>query len=145
MLLIIIAIGILATIGMTIFSYIISFFTSNKVEEPQLLNEMVFRLRLGHHDLKKEHVVGWAIHLIIGIFFSLLYFGLLNYNLIDRNYLHGIIFGLIAGFIGVLGWKLLEVLHPNPPSSLKMIFYAQLIPAHIIFGLCLSWLATMSF
>jgi hypothetical protein len=140
----IIAIGILATIGMTLFSYLISFLFGKNAKEPQLLNILVSRIGVGPKDLNREHVIGWAIHFIIGLLFTVLYFLALDLKWLNSGFTDGILYGLIAGIIGILGWKFFEVLHPDPPSSLRLLFYIQLIPAHIIFGFCLSWLISLN-
>jgi len=135
MLLHIFSIGIVSTIAMTIFSYTISYITNNKFEEPQLLNILIDKLPRANFSLSREHILGWGLHLFIGIVFVGSFF-LLDYIFnINFTLSTGVIFGFFAGLIGVCFWSICFAVHPNPPDIKRNIYYLQLIPAHIIFGI----------
>jgi len=135
MILKIIAIGILSTIAMTAFSYALSILTKNKFEEPQLLNELISRLPKVQITLPREHVLGWLLHVLVGIFFVGIYAVLYHYNIVTHSILSGGIYGFAAGLFGVLIWAISLSIHPNPPVLNRLAFYLQLVPAHVIFGI----------
>ncbi|MDT0293021.1 hypothetical protein ACFQ3R_09905 [Mesonia ostreae] len=131
----IIAIGIIATLAMTAFSYALSAITNSKFEEPQLINILFKRAGTFSFPLVREHILGWTIHFIIGIAFVVCYYVSLPMELFDTTVLDGAIFGFLAGLIGALFWGTTLKLHPNPPKINKIGYLLQLIPAHIIFGI----------
>ncbi|PVW16257.1 hypothetical protein [Marixanthomonas spongiae] len=69
----VISIGVLATLTMTAFSYGISYFTRNNLKEPQLLNLFIENIPAQPMKMGKEHVVGWVIHVLIGIFLVVIF------------------------------------------------------------------------
>jgi len=131
----IVAVGFFATIAMTIFSYVLSYFTSNELEEPQLLNKLINNHPGNSYIMNKEHSVGWAIHLFIGILFVAVFEVLLTLQVLNSTLLTGVLFGLVAGCVGVAFWWSAFTLHPKPPHINRTLYYAQLVPAHIIFGI----------
>jgi len=130
------SIGVFSTLAMTAFSYALSYFTSNKFEEPQLLNILLDRITSAEKRFYNEHIVGWSIHCLIGILFVIVYFLLKYFQILPQGILYDSLFGFCAGIIGVLFWSITFSLHPNPPKINRALYYLQLIPAHIIFGIC---------
>jgi len=131
----IVAVGILATIAMTIFSYVLSYFTNNELEEPQLLNKLINNHPGNSYVMNNEHSVGWAIHLFIGILFVAVFEVFVTLQVLNSTLLTGILFGFVAGLIGVGFWSSAFTLHPKPPHINRPLYYVQLVPAHIIFGI----------
>ncbi|WP_432411287.1 hypothetical protein [Rasiella sp. SM2506] len=132
----IITIGILATTGMTFFSYAISYFSKSKFEEPQLINTLLDRIPNKNQPVCQEHIIGWLLHILIGIFFVTLFKIGLLYTVLTLSLVSGMVFGFSAGLLGVLSWHLAFTFHPDPPNIDKITFYIQLVVAHIIFGVC---------
>ncbi|MHA7056083.1 hypothetical protein ACWGOQ_0002615 [Aquimarina sp. M1] len=135
-----IAVGFIATIAMTAFSYSISYISKNIFEEPQLINMLLSQWNDNSFNLEREHIVGWAIHFLIGMFFVLGFKILHMCKILDISVLSGIIYGLFAGVIGVFFWGIVLWIHPNTPKINRTRYLLQLIPAHIVFGITMIYL-----
>ena len=131
--------GIIATLGMTAFSYIFSYIFKSNFKEPQLLNILIDRLQLFRSSIHREHILGWTIHFSIGMFFVIVFLLLLFYKLVDFSLITGLLFGLGAGLVGVCVWSFVFLVHRNPPDIKRWLFYIQLIIAHIIFGIIMIY------
>lgn len=125
----------LATLAMTIFSYIISWLYKNNFKEPVLLNLMLERSNLIKTSIWRAHITGWLIHFFVGLIFVIIFKILTYVFVINLSVLTGFLFGMFAGFTGVGFWHMLFSFHHDPPSINRKIFYLQLIVAHIIFGI----------
>lgn len=136
----IITVGIFATIAMTAFSYGFSYIFKGNFKEPQLLNYLIDRLPKNSTSICREHIYGWLIHICTGILFVLIFKAVTIFIDIDLSFLNGFIIGLLAGLIGVGTWSLAFIFHPNPPSNNRLMYYLQLICAHIIFGIAMVYL-----
>jgi hypothetical protein len=126
----------IATTTMTLFSYIVSKKEKENFKEPKLLGDFVERTVPIHQ--KSSYPLGWFMHYLTGIAFAGIYRTLLNYKTIQPGMKDGAIYGFLAGGAGVLTWNTLFKTHPNPPQTDRKEFYAQLIVAHVIFGVTLS-------
>lgn len=136
----IITVGILATIAMTVFSYGFSYIFNGNFKEPQLLNYLIDKLPKNTSSICSEHIYGWLIHICTGILFVIIFKIVTNFIIIDLSFWNGFLTGLLAGLFGVGVWSVFFTLHPNPPSNNKLMFYFQLIFAHIIFGIVMVYL-----
>lgn len=136
----IITAGILATLGMTAFSYLVSFFSKSKFEEPQLLNILIRRYHKTTTAICREHIIGWTIHFLIGMLFVGVFKILQDLSVVALTIESGVIFGFSGGILGVVFWWFLLSVHPNPPQINKTVYFIQLVIAHIIFGICLIYL-----
>ena len=130
----IITIGIIATLAMTAFSYLLSAITKRNFREPRLINLLLKRATIISTHLCSEHIIGWAIHLFIGILFVACFLGLTVIDIFQINYSSGFLFGCLAGTVGAVFWGITLKLHPDPPKLKKIWYLIQLIPAHIVFG-----------
>lgn len=126
-------INIFATTAMTAFSYGNSTILNNNNKEPQLLNILLNRIQ--DIEIGKENFRGWLIHYFSGFIFLAPYYLLVQQKVIPLSYLSGILFGFIAGIIGVWVWAIVFKMHPNPPETNRRVFYIQLVLAHIVFGI----------
>ena len=129
-------ISILATLFMTAFSYLCGYLTGHQFREPQLLNQLLNSSKLPIQPPKKSFL-GWLLHLLIGYVFAETLFLSWEYINISTNWLIGLISGLVAGIIGIIGWHVMIYFNPNPPDIHLKKFYIQLVVAHIIFSLSL--------
>ncbi|OAB78642.1 hypothetical protein [Cochleicola gelatinilyticus] len=136
----IITVGIIATLGMTAFSYLVSYFSNSKFEEPQLLNILIRRYQGPATTICREHVLGWTIHFLIGMLFVGVFKILQGYSIVTLTLLSGSIFGFLGGIFGVGFWGFILKIHPNPPQINKVVYFIQLVIAHVIFGICLIYL-----
>jgi len=131
----VISIGLLATLTMTAFSYGVSYFIHSNMKEPQLINLFIRRIPSQPFKIGKEHVLGWVIHVLIGIFLVVVFNFCRHFFDIPITLVSGIIFGFIAGIIGACFWQLGFSIHPHPPDVERKKYYLHLILAHIIFGI----------
>lgn len=131
----ILSVGIYATVAMTAFSYAFSYIFHSNFKEPQLLNYLIAHLPNSNLSLHREHVLGWVIHISIGCFFVTVFKILLLFYDINLSWVTGLVFGAIAGLIGIGVWTMMLNLHPDPPKIKRKTFYLQLFFAHLIFGI----------
>ncbi|WP_179352046.1 hypothetical protein [Winogradskyella vidalii] len=136
----IIVAGIVATLVMTAFSYLLSAVTNYKLKEPQFINLLLSKSRLFSLDIEKTHLLGWMLHFMVGISFVVCYHLLRTLNVLNDSLVHALLFGLTAGLIGVAFWWITLRLHSNPPKLNRSFYLFQLIPAHIIFGVMVGFL-----
>jgi hypothetical protein len=125
-----------ATSTMTLFSYIVSDKEGENFREPDLLGGFLEK-SFGIKE-KISQPLGWVSHYLIGAGFAAGYKFLLNTAETQPSPKNGILYGAFAGLAGILSWKVSFENHPNPPKTHRKGFYAQLMVAHLIFGLTLS-------
>ena len=131
--------GILGTAVMTGFSHIVELFTDHKFNEAHLLNEFINRSKTTTSKIGKNHYLGWLLHFMIGVcmagFLYCYYFYMADNVLIWT----GVFLGFILGIVGVAGWSIIISAHSDPPEIKWKLFFVQLIFAHIIFGVTVTW------
>ncbi|HEX8561538.1 MAG TPA: hypothetical protein VF676_01045 [Flavobacterium sp.] len=122
-----------ATNVMTTFSYLLSVTYGSLFKEPVLLNfildQMGFSIRT-----KWKGFTGWLAHYCIGLLFVISYDFLWAHGGVPFGWVSGIGFGIISGFIGILGWRLMFRLPDQKPDVPLNDYYGQLFFAHIIFA-----------
>ncbi len=128
--------GIIATSGMTLFSYILSRVFKEKLLETELLNQLVFP---NNKIKKKNNPAGFVIHYAVGIFFALFYHRLWLKSSQTAGTSTSSALGFMNGIIGISGWHLTLVLHPSPPKIDLVKYYLQLLIAHVLFGCLNGW------
>lgn len=129
--------GILGTFIMTGFSHIMELISGEKCNEAQLINLLLSRSKNSTIS-DKNHYLGWVIHFIIGILMAIgvwMYYQ--NITGIPHAF-YGAGVGFILGIIGVIGWSIILSVHPNPPKNNWVLYFLQLITAHIIFGVAIT-------
>ena len=127
-----------AAVGlMTLFTYLISYLLKINLGEPELLTQLINRTSISK-VLKLRIWAGWIMHYSIGMIFLFGYLYFRTLIIIEPEQLWGLLYGVCAGCLGIVGWKLMFYLHPNPPRIPKRIFFFQLLGAHIVFSLTIS-------
>ncbi|SDS23291.1 hypothetical protein [Gramella sp. MAR_2010_147] len=126
--------GLLGTIFMTSFSYIVSIITSRQFKEPRLLNMILRRSNHEHMNPSNNSIIGWVLHFSIGIILMTLFnlfrlFFSFNISLISL-----ITYGIISGILAILSWHLMFYISSRPPDIALKGFYIQLFFAHILFA-----------
>src|SRR5690606_16721053 len=101
--------AILATSLMTIFSYIASEAMRSLYKEPVLLKKIMKLLHLNCSD-RCQSVLGWIIHYTIGLGFIVAYDLIWHHTYIDPTWFTAMIFGIISGIVGIIGWKIIFAL-----------------------------------
>jgi len=124
---------ITATLHMTIMSYVFSATYRELYKEPLLLKYLIQRFG-SPLSANAEEVWGWIIHFAVGLLFVLCYQVLLHFEVLDISWTSGLIFGAVAGIVGIGWWHLMFKLSNFPPIDFKG-YYKQLFVVHIIFGL----------
>lgn len=128
--------ALLTSVGvMTAFSAIMSVKLKCEFREHILLSKLI-----SNHSLKQKEnggylMLGWLIHFLIGGFFLVVYAVLWEYIALIRTLLGSIVFGILIGVMGIIGWTILFKLDSNPPNINFHAYYIQLIIAHVFFSL----------
>ena len=135
--------GVVATTVMTLFSHLVSKIRKHEFNEAQLLNKFIDATEF-LPDVNKENAIwGWLIHYTMGIIFAAwMYCIFKSFDSEITLWLGGIL-GLIAGMIGAVGWMGLFALHSKPPRTDVKEFIIQLLMAHCIFGVIVSFILIM--
>lgn len=128
--------AVAATSTMTLFSYFVSDQEGKNFKEPKLLGD--FFKRTFNSNEKTSTLMGWTIHYLTGVGFAGVYQIFLGCGFKRPTVKNGLLYGAVAGGIGVLIWNTLFKNHPNPPKTHRKGYYLQLVVAHLIFGVTLS-------
>lgn len=123
-----------ATNIMTTFSYLLSVTYNRLFKEPVLLNFILDEVGFSVKS-KWKGFAGWFAHYCIGLLFVLTYDILWRYTNIEFGFGSGLLFGIVSGFIGIVGWHLMFRLPNNKPNVPLKDYYVQLFFAHIIFAI----------
>ncbi|MCF0054522.1 hypothetical protein [Dyadobacter sp. CY356] len=127
--------SVAATSAMTFFSYMVSDQKNKNFREPELLADFFESV-----DVKEKISLpsGWVTHYLIGAGFAAGYKLFLKFENKKATFRNGLFYGAIAGLTGILSWQMLFQNQHGIHKTNKKGFYAQLIIAHIIFGLTLA-------
>lgn len=124
----------LSTTTMTLFSYAISASFRDLYKEPVLLQFVLSQLDIEMCS-KTERIMGWLIHYFIGLVFVVGYLIPIELGWYQISWVSGLVFGILIGLTGIIGWKIMFWLSGHEPMSQPLIYYTQLLFAHIIFGI----------
>jgi hypothetical protein len=121
------------TSAMTLFSYLVSEKKEENFREPLVLADLLSRLS---SKLRKSDatVDGWALHYIAGLGFSIAYHQLWKSGKVKPGIFSGSLLGAASGLIGIMVWKGVFKLHPNPPAKNLKKYFRHLMLAHVVFG-----------
>ena len=121
------------TAAMTVFSYFLSGKKDKEFKEPKLLGKMVNRAFPSMEEAPAQ-IAGWMMHGSMGLIFASVYQWLLENINFRRDVPDDIFIGFVNGIAGVVIWKLVFSVHPDPPKIHFKRFYQHLVLAHIIFS-----------
>lgn len=130
----ILAAGIAGTTMMTLFSQVCAWVSGEECNEAKLLNLLIKR-STDADRMEKTSAPGWILHYIVGFIFAAAFFILWNTTTLPMNFKTSLLFGFIAGVVGVVVWKIVFELHHRPPKINFALYFTQLIFAHVIFAL----------
>ncbi|HEX8041227.1 MAG TPA: hypothetical protein VF490_18895 [Chryseosolibacter sp.] len=125
--------GIAGTTAMTAFSYLVSQKQEKYFKEPEILNDLLYRL-LGGAKRNRKSLPGFLGHYATGILFSTVYNVFAKKMRPLPSTAGGLASGLAFGLLGIGIWKTVFSLHPRPPKIDLNSFLGHLIVAHVIFG-----------
>jgi hypothetical protein len=113
--------GLAGTSAMTLFSYLISVKKKENFREPRVLADLISRLvpAMGKSNAAIE---GWGYH------------KLWKTGRVKPGVLSGSLLGAASGVAGILVWKVVFKLHPNPPAKNLKKYFGHLLFAHVVFG-----------
>jgi len=131
--------SILGTAIMTGFSQVVESLTDNKFNEAHLLNRFLNYLNFTTKKIGDNYYLGWIIHFAIGVTMATILYCYYFYLSEGVFIWTGLFLGFILGIIGVAGWLILVSYHKNPPKINWRFFFVQLIVAHMIFGVTVTW------
>lgn len=134
--------AISGTTLMSIFSYIVSHSKSENFKEPKLLAEIVKRAFYAHKD-KLPKTTGWAMHYAMGVVMTMVFQHCWKETNTIPASKDGMVAGIIGGLAGVMIWKVLFRVHPNPPRIPFMRFAGHLLLAHIVFTLGVAYCSSL--
>jgi hypothetical protein len=128
--------SLMATGGMTLFSYLLSKVVKKQFLEPALLNQLVF---FRQKQRKEHHATGYLMHYAVGLFFTSLYRWLWKRNPSSQRNSVNLGLGFFNGIIGMMGWQLTFLMPPAPPRVDRKKYHIQLLAAHVVFGFLNGW------
>jgi len=130
----ILAATVVGTSVMTLFSYLMSRNQKKNFTEPDMLSEI---LAENTTDLSKEEAkpIGWSAHYGVGLGFVGVYSQVWEHTPLKPSLASGAALGAASGLIGILGWSQMFHLHHPTSSKYRQQYYAQLMAAHILFGM----------
>jgi hypothetical protein len=125
--------GLIGTSAMTAFSYLVSEKQGRYFKEPEILNDLLYRL-LKVNKSGREPLSGFLAHYTTGALFSTIYHILPKEKDLLRELGKGLVSGLALGLAGIAIWKTVFKLHPDPPAIHLKDYLGHLIAAHLVFG-----------
>ncbi|TRO64388.1 hypothetical protein [Christiangramia sabulilitoris] len=126
--------GILGTLLMTAFSYLIPRLRAKQFREPQLLNMILRRSTSDSMNPSNNSLIGWVVHFSIGIILMTLFYMFHLIFTFKISFFSIFIYGIFAGSLSILSWYLMFSLSNNPAEITMKEFYFQLLIAHILFA-----------
>ncbi|WP_460977807.1 DUF6789 family protein [Spirosoma knui] len=128
--------GIAGTALMTLFMYIMTFFTERVMKVTKILGTMLtFETSPDGKlsDSKRAIAVGILAHYTIGIAFALAYYLLWSLHIGRPDIQSGIWFGVGSGLVAIVSWFSFFAMHPKPPAIQLKPYLLSLFVAHIVF------------
>jgi hypothetical protein len=129
----IIAGALAGTSAMALFSYLISHAKEKDFREPEILAELLKRLAKGSKP-PVTSIAGWSMHYAIGLLFVAMYSQVWKKNIVKPHLLSGFALGAPSALLGIMAWKIIFEMHPDPPLKNLKKYFGHLFAAHLIFG-----------
>jgi hypothetical protein len=127
--------SIVATSAMTVFSYSLSRLCRQDYREPELLAQILEKEGSARAK-KKNKQLGWLAHYTMGILWSSVYE--VQQFKGSTKAVKTALLGTGSGLVAAVIWRLMIGRHPRMLRKTKPSFYAQLVPAHIVYALVLE-------
>ncbi|PTX44671.1 hypothetical protein C8P64_0653 [Christiangramia gaetbulicola] len=127
--------GILGTILMTGFSYMLARLKNQEFREPRLLNMILRRSTYDKVNPSNNSILGWVVHFSIGIILMTLFYIIhliFSFNITITSIFF---YGIFAGILSILSWHLMFIISPNSENVLLREFYIQILVAHVLFAM----------
>jgi len=127
--------SIIGTIVMTIFSCFLGKLFSKEFSEPILLDTLFYSAFKSMTPNSNKPFMGWVIHFLFGVVFAFINYYFYSIQLMSLLAFTALVSGTICGLLGIIGWKIMLHLHPDPPNFDVKLFLLQLFFAHLLFSL----------
>jgi hypothetical protein len=127
--------GLSGTLAMTLFIELISAIFKKPFHVVRILARM---LSDNNESVVKKNItycIAVVVHYSIGVLFAYAFHFLVKQDLIDPTLWHALLFGALAGLVGILGWRMAFALHPNPPVINRPHYLFVIWIGHLIFAM----------
>lgn len=125
---------ILAVTLMSGFSSLWSDIVDDNFREHDLLSHIFTKGSIPTFSIN-QWLIGWSIHIFLGAFFLAGYEVLWNLTGVMRSFIWSLIFGVIIGILGIIGWMFMFNLCKDKPQINYSHYYIHLLFAHLVFSL----------
>jgi hypothetical protein len=78
------------------------------------------------------YLLATMLHYGIGVGFCYLYYWALFNGLLNFTVTHAILYGLIIGTLGIIGWRIFFAVHPDPPQYSLPVYLFVIWLGHIV-------------
>lgn len=128
--------GLFGTLVMTLFVTIVSISFKKPFHVVKTLSRMMQRGDNRDSTARKgiTFAIAVVVHYAIGVAFAYLYNFLLLERLMRLTWPHTILFGSLAGLIGIIGWRITFAIHPNPPKLNLTRYLLVIWIGHLLFA-----------
>lgn len=116
------------------FSSLWSTIVGDEFREHNLLSHIFTKGSIPSFSIN-QWLIGWMIHLLLGAVFLGLYEVLWNITGIMRSWYWSLIFGVVIGTLGIIGWILMFSFCKDRPQINYIHYYIHLMFAHLMFSL----------
>lgn len=131
--------GMGGTALMTLFLYVLDYAMGEKrLKVVKVLGTMLTGKTTavkGLSDSPWAILIGLAGHYGVGIVFAAIFILLEAHGVCSFTYLHGLLYGGMAGLTGIIVWRIYLYLHPYPPILNIPLYLSGIFIGHLIFGI----------
>lgn len=122
---------------MSFFLRLINDYFNHGVRVPLILGQVVHHYLNGlpFYDLRQKNKYGHFIHLTVGVIFAYCYSLLWSGGIGGPTALSTLVFGLVNGLVGMVGWFIFLKLTFEPEQIKERIFFPVIVLAHLVFAL----------
>ncbi|HEY0741851.1 MAG TPA: hypothetical protein VGD40_10325 [Chryseosolibacter sp.] len=127
--------GIIGTLTMTLFIEVVARVSGKPFRVIHILADMLrFGQEFNHGQRRRIFFLATILHYAIGVGFAFCYNFLLDSKYISSSWGDAVLFGASAGIVGILGWRLFFVVHPDPPVMNLFQYLTVIWLGHLVFA-----------
>lgn len=118
--------------------YLLTLITDRAMKVVKILGTMItFKTTPGGglSDSSLAIMSGFIAHCLIGICFAVCYLLLWRRGIGSPDFVYALLFGFVNGLAGLLLWRVLFAVHPDPPGIALKPYLISLLIAHIVFAI----------
>ncbi|WP_107037791.1 hypothetical protein [Brumimicrobium mesophilum] len=127
--------SLIATALMTVASLIFSILIGTNYFIPTKINQFFFPNKDGFIP----KLISWIIHFIIGYIFALIWVFIDSYISTENIIYDGLIYGVICGIMGMIGWRLIIGISNKKMEKFKLGYLLHIFLVHIVYSLALIY------